>query len=81
MSANDPDQETYNPWTVVHVVFDHLTDHGLRPTLGEAGDPSEPAAALLHALGIGTVTKPDTPMTEDVREELATLRQAIFEDP
>ena len=44
--------ETYNPWSVVNAVFHHLVDAGLHPVLGETGDPSEPAAALLTALGI-----------------------------
>ena len=37
--------ETFNPWSVVNLVFHHLADEGLHPTLGEAGDPGVPAAA------------------------------------
>jgi hypothetical protein len=44
--------ETYNPWTVVNVVFHHLVEQGLHPTLGDSGHPGEPAAELLRALGI-----------------------------
>ena len=33
------DPETYNPWTVVNLVFHHLAAEGLHPVLGEAGDP------------------------------------------
>ena len=47
-----PDAETYNPWSVVNLVFHHLADQGLHPILGAAGDPGPPAAALLVALGI-----------------------------
>jgi hypothetical protein len=35
-----PEAETYNPWSIVNLVFHHLADAGLHPTLGEAGDPS-----------------------------------------
>jgi len=37
MSAAD-DAETYNPWTVVNLVFTHLAEQGLHPVLGESGD-------------------------------------------
>ena len=33
-------RETYNPWTVVNVVFHHLAGAGLHPVLGETGDPA-----------------------------------------
>ena len=50
--AGSPDAETYNPWSVVNLVFHHLADQGLHPVLGATGDPGPPAAALLVALGI-----------------------------
>ena len=31
--------ETFNPWSIVNVVFHHLADQGLHPILGDAGDP------------------------------------------
>ncbi len=43
--------ETFNPWTVVNLVFHHLAEHGLHPVLGEAGDPAVPAEALLRSEG------------------------------
>jgi len=53
MSAvDDAEAETYNPWTVVNLVFSHLAEQGLHPVLGESGDPGPPAHALLLALGI-----------------------------
>ncbi len=57
--------ETYNPWSIVNVVFHHLATQGLHPVLGEAGDPGAPAADLLRALGIEprrkvTATSPRT---------------------
>ena len=45
-------RDTYNPWSIVNLVFHHLADEGLHPTLGDSGDPGAPAAALLRALGI-----------------------------
>jgi hypothetical protein len=47
-----PEQETFNPWSIVNLVFHHLASQGLHPVLGEAGDPGAPAADLLRALGI-----------------------------
>ena len=47
-----PARESYNPWSIVNLVFHHLAGEGLHPVLGESGDPGGPAAALLRALGI-----------------------------
>ena len=33
------EEETYNPWSVVNLVFRHLASEGLHPVLGETGDP------------------------------------------
>ena len=41
---SEPQAETYNPWSIVNLVFHHLADQGLHPILGESGDPGEPAA-------------------------------------
>ena len=79
MPVEPPRRETYNPWSVVHLVFDHLVERGLRPTFGEGGDPSVPAAELLRALGVGAAVQPDTRVQEGVRTELAALRQAFDE--
>ena len=46
-----PPDETFNPWSVVNLVFHHLADQGLHPVLGESGDPGPPAAALLRCAG------------------------------
>ena len=69
--------EKFNPWTVVNVVFAHLAENGLHPVLGEAGDPSEPAAALLRCLGV----TPGQPAQRDeqVRADLAALRERFEE--
>ncbi|MGH3437948.1 MAG: hypothetical protein ACRDRN_15970 [Sciscionella sp.] len=79
----DPGQsvETYSPWTVVNVVFRHLADEGLHPMLGESGDPGEPAAALLRALGIEPTPAGDSRIPQVVRQELAELRAAILDEP
>jgi hypothetical protein len=78
----NPWSETYNPWSIVNLVFRHLVDEGLRPVLGEAGDPSVPAAALLSALGITPSTDSSKSFSRRVSDELARLREAFeAEDP
>ncbi len=69
-------EERFNPWSVVHLVFDHLSSLGLHPVLGEAGDPSEPAAELLRSLGI-TPGDPSWARGQDpdqIQDQLAELR-------
>ncbi|HKS45776.1 MAG TPA: hypothetical protein VJT49_11825 [Amycolatopsis sp.] len=75
-----PVQETYNPWTVVNLVFHHLADQGLHPRLGDGGDPGEPAAALLRALGITPAAEGDNRVNEDMRRHLAELRATLVDD-
>lgn len=70
--------EKYNPWTVVNLVFNHLAAQGLHPVLGERGDPSVPATALLRALGIEPGQDSEGPAATLARDELARLR-AIHE--
>ena len=80
MDDDIPADETYNPWTIVNVVFHQLADAGLHPVLGAAGDPGEAAAALLVALGIRPSTQGDARNLQDTKTELAKLRQAVFGD-
>jgi hypothetical protein len=68
--------ETYNPWSVVNLVFRKLADEGLHPVLGEAGDPGAPAADLLRALGI-TPTAEDRKSAARAKDRLAELREAF----
>lgn len=79
-TANEPEVESYNPWTVVNLVFTHLCDQGLHPVLGESGDPGPPAHALLSALGIEPSAEGNREVMRDVRAHLAQLREAVFED-
>lgn len=80
MSAtHEPTAESYNPWSVVHHVFTHLTEQGLHPVLGESGDPGEPARALLVALGIEPAPEGNREVMRNVRAHLADLRHAAFE--
>jgi hypothetical protein len=78
-SAQSPD-ESYNPWTIVNLVFEHLADKGLHPVLGATGHPGEPAAELLRCLGIRPDPQGDQRLSEQKAERLAELRQAYFGD-
>ena len=68
--------ETYNPWTIVNLVFHHLADEGLHPVLGETGDPGAPAAALLKALGITPAQEGDARVAVGAKDRLSALRAA-----
>ena len=69
--------ETFNPWSVVNVVFHHLAAQGLHPTLGGA-DPGAPAAELLRALGIEPAAEGDRQVGENVKRHLAEIREALL---
>lgn len=71
--------ETYNPWTVVNLVFTHLSDQGLHPVLGESGDPGPPARALLEALGIEPAAEGNREVRRSVESHLAQIREVMFE--
>ncbi|MQA15828.1 MAG: hypothetical protein GEV09_17220 [Pseudonocardiaceae bacterium] len=71
--------DKYNPWTLVNVVFHHLVDEGLHPVLGETGDPAEPAAQLLRALGVEPAAASAGAAEDEVQQELADLRAAFDE--
>ncbi len=73
-------EETYSPWTIVDLVFGHLVDAGLHPTLG-SGHPGEPAAQLLRVLGIVPTNEGDTRVSQEVQQHLAQLRATMLEDP
>ncbi|HEX2806370.1 MAG TPA: hypothetical protein VHN80_09385 [Kineosporiaceae bacterium] len=72
--------ETYNPWSIVNLVFHHLADQGLHPVLGEAGAPGEPAAELLRRLGIQPAAEGNRKVTDGVRQQLAEIRAAMFDE-
>jgi hypothetical protein len=75
----EPVPETFNPWTVVNVVFHHLAAQGLHPVLGGA-DPGAPAADLLRAFGIEPAPEGDRQARENVKNHLAEIRAAFFPD-
>lgn len=75
----DEQSETYNPWTVVNLVFTHLAEQGLHPVLGDHGDPGEPARNLLRALGIEPAAEGNREVMRRVHEHLAEIRTAVFE--
>jgi hypothetical protein len=70
-------QETYNPWSIVNLVFRHLASEGLHPILGESGDPGKPAAELLRALGITPAAEGNRQASARTKDELARLRDAF----
>lgn len=72
--------ETYNPWSIVNLVFHHLADEGLHPVLGGTGDPGVPAAQLLAALGIRPAPEGNRQVSLDVQQQLAEIRSAVFGD-
>jgi len=76
----EPAPETYNPWTVVNVVFHHLAGQGLHPVLG-GPDPGGPAADLLRAFGIEPAAEGDRQVGERVKRHLADIRAAVFDEP
>jgi len=80
MTTAPPDAETYNPWTVVNLVFTHLADQGLHPVLGDGGDPAGPARALLTALGIHPAAEGNREVVRRIRAHLAEIRDAVFDD-
>jgi hypothetical protein len=74
----DAEPETFNPWSVVNLVFEHLVDQGLHPVLGESGDPGPPARALLLALGIEPAAEGNREVMRDVRAHLEQIRTAML---
>lgn len=78
MTEEEPSAETYNPWSIVNLVFHHLVEQGFHPTLGTAGHPGEPAAALLRALGITPTVEGDARTSAATRDHLAELRARML---
>jgi hypothetical protein len=73
----DPERETFNPWSIVNLVFHHLASQGLHPVLG-GDDPGAPAADLLRAFGIQPAAEGDRQVSENVKQQLADIRAAVF---
>ena len=69
--------ETFNPWSIVNLVFHHLAEEGLHPVLGDAGDPGAPAADLLRALGITPAAEGNRQAAEERKQRLAEIRAAF----
>ena len=72
-----PPAETFNPWSIVNLVFHHLASEGLHPVLGETGDPGAPAAELLRALGITPAAEGNRMESEQRKQRLAEIRAAF----
>ena len=78
MSDPSTTTETFNPWSVVNLVFHHLADLGLHPVLGENGDPAAAASALLTAMGIESAPDSAGPAAAPVQDMLADLRRQMM---
>jgi hypothetical protein len=76
--ARTPRPETYNPWSIVNLVFGHLAAEGLHPVLGDPGDPGVPAAELLRSLGIEPALEGNQQVSRHVQDQLAQIRDAMF---
>jgi len=70
--------ETFNPWSIVNLVFHHLAGQGLHPQLGSAGDPGAPAADLLRALGIEPALEGNRQDSLAVRNHLEQIKAVFF---
>jgi hypothetical protein len=77
----EPSNESYNPWTVVNLVFHHLAEQGLHPTFSDAGDPGKHAAELLRALSIAPRADGNRQKFEETKDELARIRAVMFGEP
>jgi hypothetical protein len=77
---DEPLDETYNPWSIVNLVFHHLAAAGLHPVLGSAGDPGPPAAELLRALGIRPAAEGDRQVSVQIQQHLAEIRAVFYEE-
>jgi hypothetical protein len=73
-------EETYNPWSIVNLVFRELAAEGLHPMLGKSGDPGKPAADLLRALGITPAFESRPHVVTGVSADLARLRAAFEQE-
>jgi hypothetical protein len=76
--TGEPGSETYNPWSIVNLVFHHLADQGLHPVLGDMGDPGTPAAALLRAMGVQPAAEGSQQVSRNMQQHLADIRAAMF---
>ncbi len=73
----DQGRESFNPWSIVNLVFHQLASSGLHPVLG-GDDPGAPAADLLRALGIEPAAEGDRQVSENIKQQLADIRAAVF---
>ena len=76
-TSSSQQPETFNPWSIVNLVFHHLAEEGLHPVLGEAGDPGPPAADLLRAFGITPAAEGTRQAAEERKQRLAEIRAAF----
>jgi hypothetical protein len=75
----DDETETYNPWSIVHLVFEHLSEQGLHPTLGDGGSPGVHAEGLLRALSIAPAAEGNREVVRAVRAHLEEIRTVMLD--
>jgi hypothetical protein len=80
MSHQGQSEQTYSPWTIVNLTFEHLVDQGFQPVLGESGNPGAAAADLLRSLGITPTAEGDRRIRSDTHQHLAELRAKLLDD-
>ena len=73
-----PRGETFNPWSVVNLVFGHLAEQGLHPVLGETGDRGPPAADLLRARGSEPAAEGNRRVSRHIQDHVAANTDAGF---
>jgi len=67
--GENTDPETFNPWSIVNLVFHHLVSEGLHP--------GPPAAQLLRALGITPAAEGSRQASEQTKRDLEKIRAAF----
>ena len=78
---SDERPETYNPWSIVHLVFEHLSDQGLHPTLGDGGSPARPRGGVRGRSPIEPAAEGNREVVRAVRAHLAEIRPVMLEEP
>ena len=69
--------ETFNPWSIVNLVFHHLAEEGLHPVLGEAGDPGNPRLTCCGRSASSPPRRATGWKSDQRKQRLAEIRAAF----